>query len=438
MNTRLVAARVVTRVVQQGDSLTAALDSVFHRTVADTKTGKTWESNDKAFIQALCYGVCRQYHRLDSIVTVLVSKPIKDLEVKSLLLVGLYQLAYMRVKPYAAVSETVLAVHKKPWAKALVNAVLRSYLRDKDNLEAKVDASETSALSHPDWIIRQLQMDWSEQAQDCLKANNLPPPMALRVNLSKTSRDDYLKKLTVQGISAASVGFTRSAIILDNPMPVEQLPDFDAGFVSVQDTGAQLAAELLDVQVGHRVLDICAAPGGKAAHVLEIQSQLKELIAVDIDETRMQRVTENLARLGLQAHLIVADATKPEAWWDGRQFDRILVDAPCSASGVIRRHPDIKILRRAEDIPTLQLLQSKLLDAIWPLLAPGGVMLYATCSVFKLENEQQIKAFLAKHPDAEEVSIETQWGIVRDCGRQILTGESNMDGFYYARLRKHE
>jgi 16S rRNA (cytosine967-C5)-methyltransferase len=214
------------------------------------------------------------------------------------------------------------------------------------------------------------------------------------------------------------------------------LPGFNEGLVSVQDTAAQLAAELLEVQAGHRVLDICAAPGGKAAHILESHPQIKELIAVDIDESRMRRVTENFQRLGLQATLIVGDASNPEAWWDGKPFNRILLDAPCSASGVIRRHPDIKLLRRPEDILALQLLQKKILNAVWPLLVPGGVMLYATCSVFKQENELQIQAFLAEHADAVEIPIVSNWGFARTHGRQIMTGESAMDGFYYARLRK--
>ncbi len=394
------------------------------------------QSKDKAFVQALCYGVCRQYHRLDFILNNLLDKPLKDMEVKSLLLVGLYQLNYMRVKPYAAVSESVLAARKKPWAKALVNAVLRNYLRDKDNLEAKANTVQSAALSHPDWLIRQLELDWPDQAADCLQANNQPPPMALRVNLKKISRESYLQRLAEKDIAASAVSYCRSAIILDNPVPVELLPGFNEGLVSVQDTAAQLAAELLDVRIGHRVLDVCAAPGGKAAHILENQPQLRELHAVDIDESRMRRVTENLQRLGLSATLIVGDAAKPEAWWDGRPFDRILLDAPCSASGVIRRHPDIKLLRRAEDIPSLQLLQKLILNAVWPLLAPDGILLYATCSIFKQENEQQIQAFLAEHPDAVELPIDAAWGVAGSHGRQIMTGESAMDGFYYARLKK--
>ncbi|MGZ8164776.1 MAG: 16S rRNA (cytosine(967)-C(5))-methyltransferase RsmB [Methylobacter sp.] len=427
MNSRLIAARVLTKVLSDGQSLTAALDNAFR----NSESGK-----DKAFIQALCYGVCRQYHRLDFILSQLLHKPLKDIEVKVLALIGLYQLKYMRVKPHAAVSETVLAARKKPWAKSLVNAVLRAYLREADSIENKADKNPSAAVSHPDWLIEQIEQDWPQQAAYCLLENNRQPPMALRVNLAQTSREQYLHTLALQGIAAVAVSFCPSAIIPDKPVAVELLPGFDQGLISVQDTAAQLAAVLLDVQPGHRVLDVCAAPGGKTAHILENQPQLEELVAVDIDESRMQRVNENLKRLKLHANLVAGDAAKPEDWWDGKPFDRILLDAPCSASGVIRRHPDIKLLRRPEDIKPLQVLQKNILQAVWPLLAAGGVLLYATCSILKQENEQQIQAFLTEHNDAAEWPIDVGWGSARQYGRQILTGESAMDGFYYARLRK--
>ncbi len=427
MNTRLVAAKVLSRILQDGQSLTAALDKVF----LDIESAK-----DRAFIQALCYGVCRQYHRLDFILNQLLDKPLKDADVKALALVGLYQLNFMRVKPHAAVSETVLAARKKPWAKSLINALLRTYLREQEGLEHKADKFQVAALSHPDWLIKQIEQDWPEQALRIFLENNRQPPMVLRVNLAKTSRDHYLQLLTGQDIAAQTVSFCLSAIVLDKPVPVELLPGFTDGLVSVQDTAAQLAVGLLDVQPGHRVLDVCAAPGGKTAHILESQPQLKELVAVDIDEARMQRVSENLQRLNLQAKLVVGDAANPKEWWDGQPFDRILLDAPCSALGVIRRHPDIKLLRRAEDIGQLQALQKSILQAVWPLLAPGGLMVYATCSILKQENEQQVQAFLAEHADARELPIDADWGITGVCGRQILTGESAMDGFYYARLSK--
>jgi len=427
LNTRLIAAQVLSRVLQDGQSLTAVLESALKA----VESGK-----DRAFIQALCYGVCRTYHRLDFILSELLDKPLKDQGVKALALVGLYQLKYMRVKPHAAVSETVLAARKKPWAKALINALLRSYLREQDKLEQKADNVQSAAVSHPDWLIKKIQEDWPQQAQQILHENNQQPPMALRVNLARISTDQYLQQLSEQGIEAVAVSFCPSAIILDKPVAVDLLPGFAEGLVSVQDTAAQLAAGLLDVQAEHRVLDVCAAPGGKTAHILEHQPQLKELVAVDIDESRLQRVSDTLQRLRLPAKLVVGDAASPQDWWDGQLFDRILLDAPCSALGVVRRHPDIKLLRRAEDIKPLQALQLNILNAVWPLLAPGGIMLYATCSILKQENEQQIDAFLAEHPDAVELPIDAVWGFAGSHGRQIMTGESAMDGFYYVRLGK--
>jgi len=428
LNTRLIAAWVLSRVLQDGQSLTTALESALQ----PVESGK-----DKAFIQALCYGVCRTYHRLDFILSELLDKPLKDQDVKALALVGLYQLKYMRVKPHAAVSETVLAARKKPWAKALINALLRSYLREQEKLEQNADNVQYAAVSHPDWLIKQIEQDWPQQAQQILLQNNQQPPMALRVNLARISRDQYLHQLREEGIVASAVHFCPSAIILDKPVAVDLLPGFAEGLVSIQDTAAQLAAGLLDVQPGHRVLDVCAAPGGKTAHILEHQSQLKELVAVDVDESRLQRVSETLQRLKLPATLVVGDATNPQTWWDDQLFDRILLDAPCSALGVIRRHPDIKLLRRAEDIKPLQALQKNILNAVWPLLAPGGIMLYATCSILKQENELQIDAFLAENPDAVELPIDAVWGFAGSHGRQIMTGESAMDGFYYAKLGKH-
>ena len=427
MNTRLIAAKVLTSVIRDGQSLTAALDSTL---------GVVESDKDRAFIQALCYGVCRNFHRLDYILSQMLDKPLKDLDVKALALIGLYQLKFMRVKSYAAVSETVLAARKKPWAKALINALLRSYLRDQEGFEQKADNVKSALVSHPDWLIQQIEQDWPMQAQQVFQQNNEQPPMALRVNLANISQDQYLQKLRDQGIEAEAVSFCRSAILLNKPAVVNILPGFNEGWVSVQDTAAQLAAELLDVQIGHRVLDVCAAPGGKAAHILEHQPKVRELVAVDIDKLRLQRVSDNFQRLKLSAKLIVGDASKPEDWWDGQLFDRILLDVPCSALGVIRRHPDIKLLRRAEDINTLQVLQKRIMTAVWSLLAPGGIMLYATCSILKQENEQQIEAFLATNTNAIEVPINADWGLVRRYGRQILTGESAMDGFYYALIRK--
>ncbi|GAB6141417.1 16S rRNA (cytosine(967)-C(5))-methyltransferase RsmB [Methylosoma difficile] len=433
MNIRLIAARILMKVIYDGQSLTTALENAF----TSIESAK-----DKAFIQALCYGVCRNFHRLDFILSELLDKPLKDKEVKILTLAGLYQLAFMRVKSYAAVSETVMAASKKPWAKAVINAILRNYLREQANLELKANNNDSAATSHPDWLVGRIRQDWPEQAQDIFQQNNQQPPMALRVNLAKTSLENYIGQLVEHKQSGNTVGFCPSAIILQRPVAVDLLPGFAEGLVSVQDTAAQMAAWLLDVQAGQRVLDICAAPGGKTSHILEMQPQLKELVAVDIEENRMAQVQDNLQRLGLQATLKVGDASQPDSWWDGQLFDRILLDAPCSATGVIRRHPDIKLLRRADDIDALAQLQQSILRAAWIMLAPGGLLLYATCSIFKQENELQIAAFLADHNDASEQALPatgdgSQWGLARPHGRQVITGTAAMDGFYYALLRKH-
>lgn len=427
MNLRLLAAKILTRVVIDGQSLTAALDAAL-KTVTSTQ--------DRALVQAICYGVCRHYHRLDAIAARLLDKPLKDVHIRLLLMVGLYQLAFMRIKTHAAVSETVAAAGRKPWAKGLINALLRRYLREREQLDAAIEGEVCAQLSHPAWIIDRLRGDWEELAERCLQANNQQPLMTLRVNLSRIARADYCELLMASGIAAEQVEFCPSGVMLEMPVPVEKLPGFVDGLVSVQDAAAQLAAGLLDVQAGQRVLDLCAAPGGKTAHILETVPQVGELVALDIDAERMRRVRENLQRLHLQAVTLVGDAAEPGAWWDGRPFERILVDAPCSALGVIRRHPDIKLLRRPEDIAALQAQQSAILRAAWAMLAPGGLLLYATCSVLKDENERQIGGFLAEHPDAVEVAIDAGWGIACAVGRQILTGEATMDGFYYARLRK--
>ncbi len=429
MNLRLIAAGVLSKVIKDGQSLTIALERALEA-VDDSK--------DRAFIQALCYGVVRQYHRLDFILQLLLSKPLrnKELDIKMLILMGLYQLRYMRVKSHAAVSETVTAAKKKSWAKSLINGVLRQYIREQEGLEKQADQQSVAFNSHPQWLIDRINTDWPEQAKDILLENNQQPPMVLRVNLTQNSQQAYLKLLAEQSLHAHPVSFCPSAILLEQPVAVEKLPGFSAGLVSVQDTAAQLAAELLDVQAGQTVLDLCAAPGGKTAAILELQNVSVSMWAVDIDESRLKRVEENLRRLNLKAKVLVGDAAKPEVWVQGQLFDRILVDAPCSALGVIRRHPDIKVLRRESDISTLQVTQKQILKQAWELLVPGGILLYATCSILKQENEEQIAAFLKNHTDAVELPITADWGIKTKHGRQVLTGDSGMDGFYYARLVK--
>ena len=427
MNLRGLAAQILSRVINDGQSLTAALEN---------QLPKLSDHQDRAFVQALCYGVIRHYYALTCTLQQLLDKPLKtkDGDIQALLLVGLYQLQHMRVKSHAAVSETVSATRHKPWAKSLVNAILRNYLRDAENLSCHAGRSAT--LNHPDWIIEVLEQNWPDQSAQIMAANDQAAPMSLRVNLLQGSREDYLNRLQQLDINAQISAYNPAGIVLDQAINVEQLPGFAEGLVSVQDLAAQLAAELLDVKPGQRVLDLCAAPGGKTAAILEQQPGLQSLLAIDVDAHRLKRVNDNLLRLNLQAETLAADASRPDTWADNKQFDRILLDAPCSGFGVIRRHPDIKILRRASDIETLQALQYKILNAAWQLLAPGGILLYATCSILKPENEQQIAKFLASHPDASELTIEADWGMARPHGRQILPGDNQMDGFYYAKLGK--
>lgn len=424
MNTRLVAAQTLVRILDGGQSLTVALE----------QTLPALENpQEKAFVQAVCYGVCRYYHRLQFLLSQLLDKPIKDAEIYALALVGLYQLAFMRVKNHAAVSETVNACpKKKSWAKNLINALLRRYLREQETLAKLANENPVALYSHPKWLISRLEKDWDEKVVQIFEAANQPPPMILRVNFLQTTREAYLQLLAEAEIDAQAVEICPSAIRLIKPVGVTALPNFESGMVSVQDTAAQFAAGLLELEAGQRVLDLCAAPAGKTAHILESQPNL-ECVAVDIDAARMQRVETNLQRLNLSAQLIVGDATEPQTWWDGKLFDRILVDAPCSALGVIRRHPDIKLLRRAQDLMALPALQAQILNAAWSMLKEGGLLVYATCSILKAENEQQIAQFLASNANTQEIPFAKN---PAQHGWQILTGENDCDGFYYARLRK--
>lgn len=427
-NPRAVAVSVVTRVMQEGQSLSTLLPHSFHGLAQERR----------ALAQELCYGTLRWAPRLQFFLDRLLDKPLKakESDVQSLLLLGLYQLAAMEIPAHAAVSETVAvtALLNKGWAKGLVNAVLRRFLREREALEAKAAQDPVAASAHPAWLLALLQQAWPQEWQAIVEANNRRPPMALRINRSRTSRTDYLRALQAEGLAAEPSDHAPDALILERPVNVEQLPGFALGEVSVQDCAAQLAALLVAPQPGMRVLDACAAPGGKTGHLLEICSDI-ELIALDIEKKRLLRVEENLARLGLKARLIAADAAS-QAWWDGTPFDRILLDAPCSASGVIRRHPDIKLLRQSEDIPRLVTLQAAILETLWPMLRPGGVLVYATCSVLPRENAGQLANFLANHDDAKERPVEAGWGRRAGVGRQILPDQDRMDGFYYACIEK--
>jgi len=427
LSTRALAAEILVQVVHHGKSLNSALELSLPGLPG---------ANDRAFVQALCYGVLRWFWRLEHLLALLTRKPIKDERIHLLALIGLYQLRYMRVKAHAAVGETVAAAGSRTWAKPLLNGVLRTYQREQGRLESQCDKNVAAALAHPDWLTKQLRLDWPDQYRTLLEHNNEPPPLTLRVNRRKQTPEEYLERLKHANIQAAASTLCPGALTLEQALSVEAIPGFGAGEVSVQDAAAQLAADLMDLQPGQRVLDLCAAPGGKTAHILETCPDLGELVAVDISAERLRRVRENLDRLGLDATLLAGDATQTRDWWDGRPFDRILVDAPCSGTGVIRRHPDIKLLRQPSDIPQLALNQQRILDAAWTLLTPGGSLLYATCSVLRAENEAAIRQFVTNHADAHESLIEADWGHPVRHGRQILTGEEGFDGFYYARLEK--
>ncbi|HYQ71192.1 MAG TPA: 16S rRNA (cytosine(967)-C(5))-methyltransferase RsmB, partial [Gammaproteobacteria bacterium] len=394
----------------------------------------------RALAQELSYGTLRWYYRLDSLLAQLLPKPLKSREVdlRCLLLAGLYQMDSMALPQRVAVNETVQATRalNKRWASGMVNAVLRNFQRHGDELEAAIASTEQSRYAHPAWFIDRLRADWPGEWEAVLKANNTRPPFSLRVNRSRMSREAYLEMLAGEGLAAVPLEHTSHGIVLERAVQVEDLPGFSEGLVTVQDGAAQLAAGLLQLDAGQRVLDACAAPGGKTSHILETVTQLSDVTALDIDAGRQERTTATLKRLSFQAGVVLGDAAEPESWWDGSRYDRILLDAPCSATGVIRRHPDIKLLRKLNDMVSLVDRQSDILRALWPLLVPGGILLYCTCSVLAEENSRQVKRFLQTHADAAEMPLGAVWGHRCEYGTQILPGENEMDGFYFACLCK--
>lgn len=396
-----------------------------------------YSAADQSLIKAIVYGVVREHRLLGALLAPLLQKPLKNEPlVDALLRCGVFQLRAMRVPAHAAVGESVAAAQQlgKPWAKGLVNAVLRRYQREQAALEAAVPAQPAIRESYPDWLVAALDADWPQQAAAILAAGNVPGPLTLRVNIARDSLAAAAERLAAAGHVVHAVPGVATALRLETPVAVERLPGFAEGLLSVQDASAQLAAGLLGVQPGQRVLDACAAPGGKTAHLLESCAAL-ELVALDNDAQRLRRVHDNLERLQLQAHCVVGDAGAPQRWWDGRAFDAVLLDAPCSGSGVIRRHPDIKWLRRDSDLPTLAAQQQRLLAALWPTLRPGGVLLYVTCSIFSVEGEAVISAFLAAQPDARAEPLTLPSGETTAHGWRLAPG-GDFDGFYYARLRK--
>lgn len=426
LQVRALAARALAPVLASKESLSDTLPAALAAASAQ----------DRGLLQALTFTACRYALFYRALMKPLLQKNPPPI-VEALLLIGLAQLRDLRIPDHAALSETVNAARElgQDRVTGLINAILRRYLREKEVLEAQ---AAYAAHAHPEWLKIALEKDWGrEQAAALMRADNQEGPLTLRVNGRQGTRENYLTQLRAEEINAAPCTFSAVGLQVQDISDVRTLPGFANGAFSVQDEAAQFSALLLDAKAGMRVLDACAAPGGKTAHILEATPGLT-LTALDISPERCLRIEENLQRLQLQdadrIKVLAADAASPHAWWDGKCFDRILLDAPCTATGVIRRHPDIKLLRRQSDVASTVKLQATLLDALWPLLAPGGILLYATCSLLKAENEAQIAAFLQKTGNAREHVISAEWGEARPQGRQLFTGDT--DGFYYARLIK--
>ena len=434
---RVKVVEVLVAVLGRGHTLDAALAAV-----ATTP-------QDRAWVQAIAFGTLRFGHRLSRVASGLVSRPwdAQSPTLRALLLLGLYQLEYAEMPPHAAVSTTVAAARAVGEARAagLVNACLRRFQRERGALLDRADATLAGRWSHPEWLVEAYRRDWPKAQVEILAANNEHPPLTLRINPLRTSREALMQELADLGHRAHPVDGLPQALVLERPLDVRQWSAFQEGRCSVQDAAAQCAAPLLDARAGMRVLDACAAPGGKTGHLCELTPQLKALVALDLDAARAARITDNLHRLGLHAVVRVGDALDPTLL-QGEFFDRILLDAPCSGTGVIRRHPDIKWLRRPTDLGALAARQSALLSALWPRLAPGGRLVYATCSVLKAENREVIQAFLRERSDAVDVSesaslaLDRVVGVSRAAGPglALLPGPSGMDGFYYACLERRD
>ena len=426
---RCEAARALARIAFDGASLRLALAEATPR-IADPR--------DRALLAASLFAATRWWLRLDAALAQLMEKrlPQQARDVHALLVLGLAQIAVMNMPDYAVVASCVDAARAlgHPRYSGLVNALLRRFVRERAALGTKLDSDPVTRAAHPRWLIDAIRRDWPHDVDAIIEANNREAPLTLRVNRRRGSTEALLERLRANGFGAAPHAQIADAILLDESTDVTRLPGYADGLFSVQDGAAQRVVDLLAVADGQRVLDACAAPGGKAAHVLEHAAV--ELVALDRDAARLPRIAENLARLGLRAESRCGDAGLPSTWWDGRPFDRILLDAPCSATGIIRRQPDIKLHRRGADIAPLAAAQKGLLDALWPLLAPGGRLVYATCSVLRAENETVLADFLSATPKAHSVPVPADFGAVAGDGRQNLPGAGGMDGFYYAIVDK--
>jgi 16S rRNA (cytosine967-C5)-methyltransferase len=425
--TRVICAQIVAAVVHDGRSLSQVAPAALHEIASE---------RDRAFVQACTFGVLRHYHALQTRLRALMPKPLrrKDADVEALLLVGLCQIDHMGVATHAAVSATVEGARElgKDWACRLINGVLRSALRNP----AVIGGTSNSLNEFPPWMVERVRQDWPDMWRTVFDNSNAQAPLTLRINQRRSSVATYAALLDLVPITHVAGRHAHHALRLLTPTVVTALPNFADGHASVQDEAAQLAAELIAPQAGERILDACAAPGGKTAHLLELGDAGMSLLAIDNSETRLLRVRENLTRLALDCSILNADAGEPASWWDGRPFNKILLDAPCSALGVMRRHPDIRLRRSAADIVQATKEQRRLLHALWPLLADGGRLLYATCSILRAENDEIIDTLLEQHDDALVVPIPFEAGRPTRHGRQILPGDDDMDGFYYCLLAK--
>ena len=428
-NVRAIAAQVITNLTRQRGSLSTQLTDFSNHP-------------EISLLQEICFGTCRWYLSLEFLLHKLVTKPIKekDQDVKSLILIGLYQLKELSIADHAAVNETVAAstTLNKSWAKPLINAVLRKYQRNSQKLTEELERSSPDIkYSCPTWLLSEINVAWKSKSQSILKGNNQRPPLTLRVNISKKSPEEIISLFAENRIEVSRGNLAKTAIYLDKPLPVEKIPGFTDGWLSIQDESSQLVPKLLKLKPKLRVLDACSAPGGKTCAIIESERSLTEVVALDESMSRIQKTRDNLLRMGLKASLIRGDVINPSKWWDGRLFDRILLDAPCSGSGVIRRHPDIKILRREQDIQALTKVQAIMLDSLWQCLGPDGLLLYTTCSILPRENDFQIKDFLKRTDNAKYERITADWGVECSYGRQLLSGDKgNYDGFFYSLLSK--
>jgi len=431
INCRAGAALALLDVVDKQKSLTPLL----------IRYAEKIPANDKGLLQHICYGSCRHFFSLNALSKMLLEHPLPEdaRPVQALMWVGLYQLAYSDISEHAAIHETVEACGqlKQDKYRGLLNAILRRFQREKTELLEGLKSSDVPHYQHPKWLIKLLKKSWPDQWQSICEQANIQAPMCLRVNTNQGSVSEYLQQLEEGEIKATNGELSLTSIYLDKPMDVFALPGFAQGSCSVQDEAAQMAAQLLDPQKGEKILDACSAPGGKTCHLLEHANGEIELTAMDADELRLGRVHENLERLGFEAKTLVGEAQHPDQWWDGDAFDRILLDVPCSATGVIRRHPDIKLLRQKQDIDNLAQLQLSILQQAWQMLKPGGSLLYATCSILPLENANNIEAFLGEQADADLQKIELSSGHDTGFGWQLFPNANSHDGFFYALLKKN-